>query len=93
MKQVRVVNPVAAASVNAVTASPHPASLSGQVLGIVINGKEYSDVVLRRVAERLRERHGLHEVLWWDKHFPAKPAPFLEEVASRSTVVLTGVGH
>jgi hypothetical protein len=93
VSRVRVVNPVATASVRAVNPSPHPASLTGQVLGIVVNGKEYSEAVLRRMAERLCERHGLQDVLWWDKQFPAKPAPFLEEVARRSTIVLTGVGH
>ena len=93
MGRVRVVNPVAAASAIAIQPSPHPTSLDGQVLGIIINGKEFSDVVLRQIAERLRERHGLRDVLWWNKHFPAKPAPFLEEVARRCTIVLTGVGH
>jgi hypothetical protein len=93
MTSVRVVNPVAATSTSAIAPASHPTSLEGQVLGVVINGKEYSEIVLRRVADRLRERHGLRDVLWWDKRFPAKPAPFLGEVASRSTIVLTGVGH
>jgi hypothetical protein len=90
---VRVVSPVAVPPAASVRISPRPSTLAGQVLGVVINGKEYSEVVLRRVAERLGERHELRDVLWWDKRFPAKPAPFLDEVASRSTAVLTGVGH
>jgi hypothetical protein len=90
---VHIVNPVAAAPAQTVGTSPRPASLEDQVLGVVINGKEYSDVVLRRVAERVSRDHKLRDVLWWDKLFPAKPAPFLEEVAARSTLVLTGVGH
>jgi hypothetical protein len=93
MGSVRIVNPIAALSVSAIAPRPRPTSLAGQVLGVIINGKEYSDVVLRRVAQRLREQHGVSDVLWWDKQFPAKAAPFLDEVASRSTMVLTGVGH
>ena len=63
MTSVCIVNPVAAASASAIELSPRPTSLAGQVLGVVINGKEYSDIVLRWVAERLRQRHGLRDVL------------------------------
>ena len=93
MTPLRIVSPVALPPTNAERTSPRPPCLDDQVLGVVINGKEYSDVVLQRVAERLRAEHRLRDVLWWDKQFPAKPAPFLDEVASRSTLALTGVGH
>jgi hypothetical protein len=91
---VKVVNPVAVPTGGSpVSLPPRPGSLSGQVLGVVINGKEYSDVILRRIVQRLQDKYEFKDVVWWDKKFPTKAAPFLEEVAAKSTIVLNGVGH
>ncbi len=90
---IKILSPVAAPAASAVRAAQSPDTLAEGVLGVLINGKEYSDVVLQRLVERLRERYQFHEVVWWNKGFPAKPAPFLEEIASRSSFVLNGVGH
>jgi hypothetical protein len=68
-------------------------NLSEGVMGVLINGKEFSDVVLERIAGVLRERCGVREVVSWNKGFPAKPAPFLDEIAQRCAFVLNGVGH
>lgn len=90
---IKILSPVAAPTSPVVHGTPPPASLPDRVLGVLINGKEYSDIVLRRLVERLTELHQVRDVVWWDKGFPAKPAPFLEEIASRSSLVLNGVGH
>ena len=89
----RVLSPVVAPSASAMAAAPYMETLSGGTLGVLLNGKEYSDVVLRHVAARLEQRFDLAGVVWWDKGFPAKPAPFLDEIAAGSTFVLNGVGH
>ena len=88
-----IVSPIASATGAGFQAAARPAQLDGGTLGVLINGKEYSDVVLRRLARMLAERHGFAEVLWWDKRYPATPAPFIEDIAARSTFVLNGVGH
>lgn len=67
--------------------------LKGKSLAILINGKEYSDVVLNRLAERLRARGEFGEIRFWDKGWPVMPAPFLDEIAREADVVVTGVGH
>lgn len=70
-----------------------PGGLEGRFLGVVCNGKEFSEPVLRRLAAALQSRLAPAEVGWWDKGFPAKAAPFLKEVIQRSDFVLNGVGH
>ncbi|HEY3953047.1 MAG TPA: hypothetical protein VGM53_06710 [Streptosporangiaceae bacterium] len=92
---VHVVNPAASGTAAEVSPAPRPATLAGTTLGVLINGKEYSEQVLRRVAAHLTAEHGVREVLFWDKHFPAVPAPesFLEEITARCTVAVAGVGH
>jgi len=76
-----------------IASTARPVKLDGQVLGVLINGKEYSDVVLKQVVSRIQAKHHLKDVLWWDKKFAAKAAPFLDDMAKLSTLVLNGVGH
>ena len=92
---VRVVNPAASGTATTRSVTPRPTTLEGATLGILINGKEYSEQVLRRVAAHLQAKHGVREVLFWDKHYPAVPAPerFLEEIKAQCTVAVAGVGH
>lgn len=92
---VQVVNPAASGTATEVSVTPRPATLEGATLGVLINGKEYSEQVLRRIAGHLQARHGVREVLFWDKHFPAVPAPdsFLAEITAQCTVAVAGVGH
>jgi hypothetical protein len=92
-RDVTIVTPATPPERREVTANPRPEMLDGGVLGVLLNGKEYSDVVLERVAARLQTQYGLAEVLWWDKGFPAKPADWLDDIAERCTFVLAGVGH
>ncbi len=91
----QVVNPVANGTATEASVNARPSTLEGATLGVLINGKEYSDQVLRRISDWLKRTQGLREVLFWDKHFPAQPAPerFLDEIRSQCTVAVTGVGH
>lgn len=92
-ERLTIVTPASPPAQDEVTASARPSSLDGGVLGVLLNGKEYSDVVLERLAARLAEEFDLEEVLWWDKGFPAKPAEWLDDIAERCAFVLAGVGH
>ena len=88
-----IVNPVPPLAGDPVPAPQRPATLEGQRLGVLINGKEYSEQVLRRVTANLTEQVDVAEVVWWNKRFPAVPCPFVEEMADRIDLVINGVGH
>src|SRR5258708_4470904 len=77
----------------AVTPSERPKSLEGLRIGLLDNGKEFSDVVLESLAEVLRRDHGVTSIKFWRKGFPAKGAPFIAEMAAETDVAISGVGH
>ncbi len=89
----QVISPVALPPAGAAGTAARPASLEGGVLAVLVNGKEYSEVVLRRVASRLQERYRFADVVWWNKRFPSKPAPFIDDMVQQGGMVLNGVGH
>jgi hypothetical protein len=70
-----------------------PKSLAGLRIGLLDNGKEFSDVVLDALAEILRRDHGVTNIKFWRKGFPAKGAPFIAEMAAETDVAISGVGH
>jgi hypothetical protein len=70
-----------------------PKSLAGLRIGLLDNGKEFSDVVLEALAETLRRDHYATDIKFWRKGFPAKGAPFIEEMAAETDVAVSGVGH
>ena len=70
-----------------------PKSLVGLRIGLLDNGKEFSDVVLGALEETLRRDHGVTRIKFWRKGFPAKGAPFIAEMAAESDVAISGVGH
>src|SRR5262249_30045021 len=68
-------------------------SLKALLIGITDNGKEFSDVVLDALADVVRRDHGVSRIKFWRKGFPAKGAPFIEEMAAETDVAISGVGH
>lgn len=88
----RVVDPVATAAAQIGTYAERTGDLSGSLLGGLINGKEYSEPVLKAIMGRLVDAHEVRPI-WWDKGFPAKPAPFLDDIAQRVPLVINGIGH
>jgi hypothetical protein len=70
-----------------------PKSLAGLRIGLLDNGKEFSDVVMEALAESLRRDHGATRIKFWRKGFPAKGAPFIAEMAAETDVAVSGVGH
>jgi hypothetical protein len=76
-----------------VEVATRPSSLAGLRVGLLDNGKEFSDIVLDAVAKVLREEHGVTQIKFWRKGFPAKGAPFIEEMAAQTDVAVSGVGH
>jgi hypothetical protein len=62
-------------------------------VALLDNGKEFSDVVLDALAQKLEREFGVTRIKFWRKGFPAKGAPFIDEMAAESDVAISGVGH
>lgn len=77
------------------TLNPRPESLEGATLGILENNKEFSDWVLDRVRDRLKESVGITQEIQLRKHHLAQSASteILEELSALCDAVLVGVGH
>jgi hypothetical protein len=88
-----VLLPTGAAAAAAMQPAERPQSLVGLRIGLLDNGKEFSDVVLEALAEALRRDHGVTSIKFWRKGFPAKGAPFIAEMAAETDVAISGVGH
>ena len=73
--------------------APRKSSLSGLRIGLLDNGKEFTDLVMEGLAEALEAESGVEEVVFWRKGFPSKAAPFIEQMASSVDVAVSGVGH
>src|ERR1700745_2020291 len=59
-----------------------PKSLKDLRVGLLDNGKEFSDVVLEALTEVLRRDHGVTSIKFWRKGFPAKGAPFIDAMVA-----------
>ena len=74
--------------------APRPASLSGATIGLLANGKSNGMALLDRVAERLRERHAIGDVLRVAKTNAS--APVADEdaalLAKHCAAVITAIG-
>lgn len=88
-----VLIPTGAPATAAMRPASRPQSLKGLRIGLLDNGKEFSDQVLEALAEVLRRDHGVTNIKFWRKGFPAKGAPFIGEMAAETDVAISGVGH
>src|ERR1700743_3611159 len=88
-----VLLPTGGAQMASVPVAPRPTSLEGLRVALLDNGKEFSDVVLDALARKLERDFGVTRIKFWRKGFPAKGAPFIDEMAAESDVAISGVGH
>jgi hypothetical protein len=88
-----VLLPTGARSAATLRPAERPKSLAGLRIGLLDNGKEFSDVVLEALAQTLRRDYDATDIKFWRKGFPAKGAPFIEEMAAETDVAVSGVGH
>ena len=84
----RAIVPLAAAR------APRPSRLSGATLGLLANGKTHSMVFLERVAEHLRTRHAVGQLVRVTKANPSAPARPEDTalLAKRCAAVVTAIG-
>ena len=73
---------------------PRPQSLAGLRVGLVENTKFNSDVLLMKIAERLKERHGMEMVQLSRKKSASHSVEpeQIEEFKTRADFVIAGVG-
>jgi hypothetical protein len=71
-----------------------PARLSGATLGLLANGKTHGMAFLEHVAEHLRARHGVAEIVRVTKANASAPAPPEDArmLARRCAAVVTAIG-
>ena len=93
MSEIQVHIPIDVRNVPPMALAPRKSSLKGLRIGLLDNGKEFTDLVMEGLAEALEAESGVEEVVFWRKGFPSKAAPFIEQMASSVDVAVSGVGH
>jgi hypothetical protein len=92
----RILDPtIRVASVSAAAQrAPRPARLTGLTVGLLANGKSNGMVLLDRVAERLRERSGIGEIVRLAKTNASVPLTEeqSEPLVKQCAVVITAIG-
>jgi hypothetical protein len=93
---IRILDPTLRAPSTAAEGSPapRPSRLAGATVGLLANGKSNGMVILDRLAEILRERHGIGDVLRVAKTNASTPvsAEDAERLAKRCTAIITAIG-
>ena len=74
--------------------APRASRLSGATLGLLANGKTHGMIFLERVAEHLRARHEVGELVRVTKANPSAPARSGDtaRLAMRCAAVVTAIG-
>jgi hypothetical protein len=77
-----------------VPAAPRLETLAGKVLGLYDNTKEQADIILEAVAEDLKKRCGVKDVLSFRGIHYSRPAPLetIEEMARKCDIVVCALG-
>lgn len=78
----------------AFTPAPRPRSLAGATIGLLANSKSNSMALLDRLAELLRERHGIGELVRVTKKDLKAPMSDADaaQFVGRCTAVITAIG-
>ena len=68
--------------------------LEGKVIGIIDNGQANSTDMFKELAQLIRDKFSVKEVLFRTKptHMQGAPKPMLEELLRRCDAVITGLG-
>jgi hypothetical protein len=83
-------DPTAEPRTVATAPAPRLASLAGTRAGILDNGKANAGTLMLGVVERLKELHGVAEVVKRNKPVAGPPAPEIVEALSGCDFVLVG---
>jgi hypothetical protein len=83
-------DPTAPPRTVATSLAPRLATLAGARAGILDNGKANAGTLMLAVAQRLRERHGVTDVVTREKPVAGPPAPEVVEALAACDFVLVG---
>ena len=83
-------DPTAEPRVVSLPLAPRLASLAGKRAGILDNGKANAGTLMLAVVERLKERHGVVEVVRRQKPVAGPPRPEIVEALAACDFVLVG---
>ena len=74
--------------------APRPMDLAGKTVGLLDNTKEQADVILETVADALRERYGVADVVIQRKDYYSRPAAaeLIYDMANKVQVAVAAVG-
>jgi hypothetical protein len=74
--------------------APRPPNLRGATIGLLANGKSNGMALLDRLADLLRERHGIADVVRVAKTNASAPvgAEDAEQLAARASAIITAIG-
>ena len=74
--------------------APRPANLRGATIGLLANGKSNGMALLDGLADLLRERHGIGDVVRIAKTNASVPvsAGDSERLATRASAIITAIG-
>ena len=88
------VDPTAGGNKTKIPLAPRPIDLVGKVVGLIDNTKEQADVILETVAEELRARYGVKDVIIERKAAFSRPATpeQIDALAKRVQVAAAAVG-
>ena len=89
-----LIDPTAAPVTREVRVAPRPTDLRGLRLGLVENTKFNSDVLLLKLADRLRDRYGVTMAQMARKRSPSHEVEEADVAAlkAQSDVVISGIG-
>ena len=91
----RILDPTIRTTVSAAAQlAPRPAGLSGVTVGLLANGKSNGMVLLERIADVLRDRSGIGEVVRLSKTNASVPVTEeqAEPLVKQCGVVITAIG-
>jgi hypothetical protein len=88
------IDPTEAGSAARIALAPRPIDLKGKVVGLLDNTKEQADIILHTVAEDLRARYGVADVVIVRKeHYSKSATPQqMDELAKKVQVAAAAVG-
>lgn len=88
------VDPTAGGKRARIALATRPIDLAGKVVGMIDNTKEQADVILAAVAEELRARFGVKDVIIERKEAFSRPATAeqIDALAKRVQVAAAAVG-
>ena len=90
---VKLLNPVGKITGEEKSIAKRLANIENKTLGILDNGKEFSNIIVKRIGEILKQKFSLKKINLYEKGFPSKAAPFIKQIVKECDFVVNGVGH